>query len=101
MNNLQDARAYNGVDSSYLSSHDIQTTAVCIKKGWQEVFSTDPSRIWMTDEKDGVISIYTPQFIYLADIKAEGSKSNVTYYHNGDRFWGTKEKLTSAIKRCL
>lgn len=102
MSSIADGRNYNGPDSSYVSSHDAAETAQCIKKEWQSVFVSNPSWVWLTDkDAEGRYTVYLRDFIYLADVKDSQAGSEVTYYHNGDHLWGTKEKLTSAIKRCL
>lgn len=102
ISNLDESRRYSGPAGDYQSSRSDIDVANCIKHGWQEVFADRPSDIWMTEKaKDGKYSIYTPGFIYLADVKASNSGSHVTYFHNGDRLWGTREKLIDKIKKCL
>lgn len=102
MSSVEDGRKYNGPDSSYSSERDSQVTAQCIQKQWQEVYKSNPSQIWMTEkDSNGVYTVYAAQFLYIADIKDYGGGSQVTYYHNGDRLWGTKERLINGIKRCL
>lgn len=102
MSSIADGRKYNGPDSSYSSKNDAKKTAQCIQRQWQEVYKSEPSQVWMT-EKDinNVYTVYAAQFLYMADVKVFEGGSQVTYYHNGDRIWGTKERLINGIKRCL
>lgn len=102
ISNLDESRKYSGPSGDYQSRKSDIDVANCIKHGWQEVFAERPSDVWMTEKaKDGKYSIYTPGFIYLADVESTKWGSHVTYYHDGDHLWGTKEKLTSRIKKCL
>lgn len=102
MSSVQDAREYNGQDSSYHSRYSADVTATCIKTKWQDVYVADPSKIWLTKpDNNGIYSVYAASFLYLADVKDDIKGSSVTYYNNGDRLWGTKEKMIQGIKSCL
>lgn len=102
LTSVADGRNYKGVDSTYTSKNSAVITAQCIKKEWQEVFASNPSAVWVTDKDvEGRYTVYLRDFIYLADVKDDRQGSLVTYYHNGDHLWGTKERLIAGIKRCL
>lgn len=99
---LEEARGYNGLDSTYVSKKKPSEASECILIGWREIFSSRPSDVWLKNsDKDGVFSVYTPSFLYLVDVKPNGDGSIIYYYHNGDRLWSTKSKLVNKINECL
>lgn len=102
INSLEDARVYNGLDSYYISADKPSETSECILHGWQKVFSSRPSDVWLTKkDNSGSFSVYTPSFLYVVDVKPKGDGSVIYYYHNGDRLWSTKKNLISKINECL
>jgi hypothetical protein len=102
--NVESGRAYNGIDSEYTSSMNTEITAACIKNAWQN------SDVHMGVTESGVnqrntgkmITLYTVNYLEIADVlPLADDKSKVIFYHNGDKIWGTKKTLISAIKGCL
>ncbi|WP_411751765.1 hypothetical protein [Serratia sp. (in: enterobacteria)] len=77
-----------------------EITASCIKNAWQN------SDIHLGITEGGIsqrkTGDYTVNYLEIADVlPLADDKSKVIFYHNGDRIWGSKKTLISAIKGCL
>jgi hypothetical protein len=104
ISNVESGRAYKGVDSEYMSSMNTEITALCIKNAWEntDVHMEVTARGVVQRKTGDMITLYTLNYLEMVDIlPLDNEKSKVLFYHNGEKIWGTKQKLISAIKGCL